>query len=157
MSSYNWAVRASPNLVDHPPPVAAIRAFMVKVNGSDRGSDSNVCSFRFADLRHAENLSLIVSLDDGGRGGCGQVTIIDRTASGFEGRDGAFSNVMGIDDVTEVVHDVNHDGTLYLVFDQQFATEGAWSMFATTGDGLDDCTIASIDKVRRVLGSRMRA
>ncbi len=93
---------------------------MVKVKGHDDGWESNVCSFRFANLRRDQNLTLVVSLNDGGRGGCGQVTIVDRTPAGFKARDGAFATMYGIDNVSDVIKDVNHDGKLFLVFDHQF-------------------------------------
>jgi hypothetical protein len=70
LSSYNWAVDAAPNLVSHPPPLAAIRAFMVKIMGRDDERESDVCEFRFVNLRRSGNLSLIVTLADSGRGGC---------------------------------------------------------------------------------------
>src|ERR1700733_5361032 len=84
LSSYNWAVIASPNLATHPPPVDAIRKFMEQLEYHGRSnSETQVCSFRFVDLRHSGNLSLVVSLDDG-RGTCGGLHIVDRTAAGFQ-------------------------------------------------------------------------
>jgi hypothetical protein len=127
LSSYNWAVTASPNLATHPPPVDAIRKFMEQLEYHGRSnSETQVCSFRFVDLRHSGNLSLVVSLDDG-RGTCGGLHIVDRTAAGFQlhyGLPGLF--LFGIDDVNQVVRDIVGDGRFELIFDSEFTDyEGA--------------------------------
>lgn len=128
LKSYDWSVNASPNLATKPPPVAAVREFMNK----DSNFNFDVCSFRFADLRHdGKNLSLLVSLLDGGHGGCGGVSIVDRTAKGFHLYDGE-GNLYGIDDVNQIVRDINGDGKLELVFDNAFTGyQGANHCFAT--------------------------
>ena len=123
--SYNWAVDASPNLAAKPPPKAEIRKLMEQED-SDYGEDNDqteLCSFKFLDLGHDGNLTLLVTRYDGGRGGCGTVYIVDRTAAGFEQHDLAVS-LYGVDDVNKVLVDIN--GKPYLYDYNDFATyEGA--------------------------------
>jgi hypothetical protein len=125
LSSYNWAVNASPNLVAKPPPKAEIRKLMEQED-SDYGEDNDqteLCSSKFVDLGHDGNLTLLVTRYDGGRGGCGTVYIVDRTAAGFEQHDLAVS-LYGVDDVNKVLVDIN--GKPYLYDYNDFATyEGA--------------------------------
>jgi hypothetical protein len=128
LASYDWAVKASPNLATHPPPVEAVRNFMEQTSFDGvSGDGAPVCSFRFVDLRHAQNLTLLVTLDDGGRGGCGGLYIVDRTATGFQLHSGLSALfIFGIDDVNQVVRDIAHDGQLELIFDSEFTDyEGA--------------------------------
>ncbi len=116
LSSYNWAVNASPNLAINPPPEEVVRKFMEDKDSGETG----VCSYRFADLRHAKNLSLLVVLNGNGfHGGCGELDIIDRTAAGFEEHSGKF-NIFGDDDLHAVARDINGDGKLELIFDSEF-------------------------------------
>jgi len=125
LSSYDWSVKASPNLATKPPPEASVREFMEQRHG-ESNVETRVCSFRFADLRHATNLSLLVTRWDGPRGGCGGLSIVDRTLAGFEEVSGEGSDYYGIDDVNRVIRDINGDGQLELVFYNQFTDyEGA--------------------------------
>ena len=120
LSSYNWAVNASPNLATKPPPKAAVRKLMEELE-SDFGEDNDqtrICSFRFVDLGHDGNLTLLVSRYDGGRGGCGEVYMVDRTADGFQQHD-ASTAPYGIDDVNQVLQEI--DGKFYIVLDLDFA------------------------------------
>src|SRR5277367_5286951 len=129
LTSYNWAVNASPNLAAKPPPEADIRK-LIEQEDSDEGEDNDgteICSFKFVDLGHDGNLTLLVTRHDGGRGGCGTVYIVDRTAAGFEQHDLAVS-LYGIDDVNKVLVDI--DGKPYLSDDDDFATY----------DGADRCS-----------------
>jgi len=57
LSSYDWSVEAPHSLATNPPPVAAVRAFMVKAQGHDDGYQSDVCSFRFANLRRVVSVN----------------------------------------------------------------------------------------------------
>src|SRR5271155_5174264 len=73
LSSYNWAANASPNLAAKPPPEADIRK-LIEQEDSDWGEDNDgteLCSFKFVDLGHDGNLTLLVTRHDGGRGGGG--------------------------------------------------------------------------------------
>lgn len=69
-----------------------------------------MCEFRFADLRRSGNLSLVVSIDGGGTGGCNSTSIFDKTATGFE--DYEPSGVFSADDG---IQDINRDGNFELV------------------------------------------
>jgi hypothetical protein len=182
LPSYNWAVKASPNLATHPPPVEAVRDFMEQTSGS---SGVPVCSFRFADLRHEENLTLLLTLWDGGHGGCGSLYIVDRTPTGFQTHLG-WCNLNGIDDVNQVLRDINRDGKFEVIIDSEFTDyEGGNHCLATWPviygwDGKnyanlsgqpqsrrfyeqeirrlrqgtpDDCEEATIAKIRRFLGA----
>ena len=127
LSSYNWSVKASPNLARNPPPEEAVRKFMEqKHDNGESNSETRICSFRFVDLRHAENLTLLVTRWDIPRGGCGGLSIVDRTAAGFQEVSGEGSDYYGIDNVNEVVRDINGDSKLELIFNNQFTDyEGA--------------------------------
>jgi hypothetical protein len=111
LEAYDWSVKASPTLATHPPPVETVRKFMEGLDSDGQSTyETKVCSFRFVDLRHAQNLTLLVTLlGDGHAGGCGWLTIVDRTASGFHLHAGQGNN-LGIDDVNQVVRDANKDG-----------------------------------------------
>jgi HEAT repeat protein len=113
LSSYNWSANASPNLATKPPPKAAVRKLMEQLE-SDYGEandQTRICSFRFVDLGHDGNLTLLVSRYDGGRGGCGDVYIVDRTAGGFQQHD-LSTTVYGNDNVNDVLSEI--DGKTYL-------------------------------------------
>ena len=68
LSSYNWAANASPNLATKPPPKAAVRRLMEQLepDSGEANGQTRICSFRFVDLGHAGNLTLLVSRYDGG-------------------------------------------------------------------------------------------
>lgn len=83
LAAYNWAVDASPNLVDKPPRVEIVRKFMEQQNDAERSEETRICSYRFADMGHNGNLTLLVTRQDGGHGGCGTLYIVDRTPTGF--------------------------------------------------------------------------
>ena len=127
LSSYDWAVNASPNLATLPPPEAAVRKFMEqRHNNGESNVETRICSFRFVDLRHAQNLTLLVTRWDGPRGGCGGLSIVDRMLEGFQEVSGQGSDYYGIDDVNRVVRNISGDGKLELVFYNQFTDyEGA--------------------------------
>jgi hypothetical protein len=124
---YDWAVNASPNLATMPPPEAAVRQFMEQRHDNGESNvETRICSFRFVNLRKAENLTLLVTRWDGPRGGCGGLSIVDRTPAGFQEVSGEGSDYYGIDDVNRVVRDINGDGKIELVFYNQFTDyEGA--------------------------------
>jgi hypothetical protein len=113
LSSYNWSVNASPNLAAKPPPKAAVRRLIEQLDpdSGEANGQTRICSFRFVDLGHDGNLTLLVSRYDGGRGGCGEVYIVDRTVGGFQQHD-LSTTVYGNDDVNDVLSDI--DGKTYL-------------------------------------------
>jgi hypothetical protein len=79
VASMDWSVKASHNLAAEPPSDDAIVAFLAKLEGIP--PNFVICSARFADLRHAADLSLVVSTADGRF--C-DLNIVDKTSSGFE-------------------------------------------------------------------------
>ncbi len=124
LSSYNWAANASPNLATKPPPKAAVRRLMEQLE-SDSGEanyQTRICSFRFVDLGHDGNLTLLVSRYDGGRGGCGDVYIVDRTDGGFQ-QHTVSTSLYGTDDVNQVLQEI--DGKMYIVEEDDFANYDA--------------------------------
>jgi hypothetical protein len=81
-----------------------------------------VCSFRFADLRHNGNLSLVAGTDSSGRGLCRQVDILDKTASGFQVYEITGSIGIGAG-VPARIRDIRRNGNLQLVIDQDFTMD----------------------------------
>jgi hypothetical protein len=105
--SYDWSVKRAHSLASSPPSGEAVQAFVNAAFGIDA---SRVCEFRFANLRNSGNLSLVVSVDAGGTGGCNRANVFDKTASGFE--DYAFNAAFSKHDG---VQDINGDGKFQLI------------------------------------------
>jgi hypothetical protein len=138
LSSYNWAANASPNLTNKPPPKAAVRRLMEQLEPDDGEANyqTRICSSRFVDLGHDGNLTLLISRYDGGRGGCGDAYIVDRTASGFQQH--VWGTVYGVDDVNQVLQKI--DGRFYIAVDDDFAIYGGANEFRTSLGGPDQCS-----------------
>src|SRR5271166_2838915 len=83
LASYDWSANSAHSLVSNPPPDDMVWAFVNASTGSDLVV-GHLCKFHFANLRGNGNLSLIVSIDAGGTGGCSEMAIFDKTSSGFE-------------------------------------------------------------------------
>jgi hypothetical protein len=142
----DWSVKSAHNLASNPPPTDRVQAFVNRAFGTDL---AHICAFRFADLRHCGNLSLVVDIDAGGKGGCNDTHIFDKTPSGFEEY-----STMGIldENLRNSVSDINHDGNLELVIypipfygpptsspSRLFGCDNMWPMiFAWTGSGYTD-------------------
>ena len=107
LASYDWSVGSAHSLASSSPSDKAVQEFVNAAFGTDA---SRVCEFRFANLRNSGNLSLVVSVDAGGTGGCNRASVFDKTASGFE--DYAFNAAFSKNDG---VQDINGDGKLQLV------------------------------------------
>jgi hypothetical protein len=149
LSSYNWAANASPNLAAKPPPIAAVRRLMEQLD-SDYGeanAQTRICSFRFVDPGHDGNLTLLVSRYDGGRGGCGDVYIVDRTAGDFQ-QHTVSTGLYGTDDVNQVLQEI--DGKMYIVDEYDFATYTAGE---TSAAGSPHRCVAGWTKIYRWDGS----
>ena len=93
LASYNWSVKASPNLAQKPPPLSEIESFLNALQvslggpaayGKNGNGEAVICSFRFADLRGNGYLSLVVGSGASDRSMCREVDIIDRVGPGFE-------------------------------------------------------------------------
>ena len=128
----DWSVKSAHSLVSNPPTASAVWEF-VNEAASDGAASGHVCTFRFVDLRGLGNLSLIVSIDAGGHGGCGEMAIFDKTASGFD----AYTSWASFGENS--VQDLNHDGKFELVLDSPIGPPGpnsacTWPLiFAWTG------------------------
>jgi hypothetical protein len=138
LESVGWSVKASHNFVSNPPSLDAVQAFVRRAYGSDPNQNvDRVCAFRFADLRHSGNLSLVVSIDGGGTSGCNSSSIFDKTATGLEIYT-SWAMFYGDDDI----QDINHNGKQELILWSPVASadeigeECEWPMvYAWTGDG----------------------
>src|SRR5271170_4525556 len=80
--SADWSVNSTHSLASNPPSADVVQTF---VNAAFRSGDfgPSVCAFRFVDLRHSGNLSLVTVLNSGWYQ-CNGLDIFDKTASGFE-------------------------------------------------------------------------
>ncbi len=115
----DWSVKASPNLEKYPPSEKTVEQF-VRSQLARTEDDSvvvDLCSFKFADLRHNGTLSLVAGVDHSGRGLCGSVLILDKNdsdfqTSGIEGANGAGGNV------SAAIEDLQNDGKLEIRADR---------------------------------------
>jgi len=114
--SFDWSVKASPNLASNPPHKEMVNSFLRSIMNSYEELDEVICSFRFVDLQHDGNLSLVVGTDSSGRMLCSEVYIVDKTASSFEIFLGGFSSGAGTD-VSSSVQDIRGDGNFEYVAD----------------------------------------
>ncbi len=134
LASANWSVDRTHSLESNPPPADVIWDFVNRAVQGDP-EQGHLCDFRFADLRRSGNLSLVVSVDGGGTGGCNQTFIFDKTDSGFESYS-SWALFSGAEDV----QDINHDGKLELILwapiagPDEVGEECEWPLvFAWTG------------------------
>jgi hypothetical protein len=135
----DWSVNSPHTLATNPPPDSSVLAFLNKLDAIN--FYSGICSSRFADLRHAGNLSLVVSASDGRF--C-HLSIIDKTASGFE----LYAVDLARYSDGPEIEDLDGDGNLELIVDMDF-TEwrglnsgpcvATWPViYAWTGSGYTD-------------------
>jgi hypothetical protein len=137
LASYDWSVNSPHSLESNPPSADLVWTFVTAATGSDPRI-GHLCSFRFANLRGAGDLSLVVSIDWGGTGGCNETAIFDRTPSGFD----AYTSWAGFGD--DSVQDIDHDGRYELVLDTRIGPPEpdevcSWPLIiAWTGSGYSD-------------------
>jgi hypothetical protein len=137
LASYDWSVKSAHNLASNPPPDDLVWAFLNASTGTDPRV-GHLCNFRFANLRGTANLSLIVSIDGGGTGGCNEMAIFDKTPSGFD----AYTSWTGFGENS--VQDISHDGKFELVLDTRIGPPEpgevcVWPVvFAWTGNGYSE-------------------
>jgi hypothetical protein len=160
-------MKASPNLAVKPPPQKDVESFLnalqLSLGGeAEYGENGNgngfICSFKFADLRHNGNLSLVVGSGVTGRGMCREVDIIDRTASGFETYLTEGDPESG-NDVSGKIKDLHHDGKQEFLLSSRFGEikdqcRGDWTaIFAWTGGGYTNVSDRFKDFYRQQLDS----
>jgi hypothetical protein len=142
LATDDWSVKSPHSLALNPPSPDRVCGFMDTAYG---GFIGHVCDFRFADLRHSGNLSLIVSNDGGGTADCNYTTIFDKTPTGFESYDlDMYANVYFSKD--DGVEDINQDGNSQLVVwtwiglpTSEMGEECSWPrIFAWTGNGYSE-------------------
>ena len=116
LAKADWSVKAPHNLAHNPPPSDQVWKFMNDAWGAVFAVDEagNLCSFRFVDLRHSGQLSLVAVYNASIRfPTCDEVNIFDKGATGVE-----FYRNSGISERTDVGHvidDINVDGHFELV------------------------------------------
>jgi hypothetical protein len=137
--SADWSVKSPHSLASNPPSADVVWAFVNYLH--DVG---HLCDFRFADLRHSGNLSLVVVIDTGATGGCAGTQIFDKTASGFEHY---YIPAESGDSLRDNIQDINHDGKYELILwgelapteTQSLSCKAEWPMiFAWTGTAYAD-------------------
>jgi len=121
LASANWSVNASHNLADHPPSRDQVWKFMNDVRIETSGS--KLCSFRFVDLRHSDELSLVAVYGGNNTGpDCNNLAVIDKNSSRVEFYDS--SRTASNSDVARIIKDLNGDGHFELVVDDPLYYEG---------------------------------
>jgi len=128
LQSADWSVKQAKVL--NAEPNETVWKFINQLWGGtddlDAGS-GEVCQFKFADLRHSGQLSLVVSYDNGGRAVCNMINIFDKSPAGISRYD--FNANAGQDFSFDSVEDINGDGHHELIVDTAFAG----------GGGIDHC------------------
>ncbi len=134
VESADWSVNGP--IVKTPPSKEAVWSF---INGfwRDDEASGNLCSFRFVDLRHSGELSLVASYGAGSSvADCYQLTIFDKGPVEVEAYD--YSGSLGYTNVNDVVKDINGNGHLQLIVPLAAASycDYDWpSFYAWTGSG----------------------
>jgi hypothetical protein len=98
----DWSEKASPNLATKPPSKEEVKNF-INALVSDDELDEEVCSFRFANLQHGENLSLVVGTDSSGRELCNEIYIVNKVPSAFDVYNGVGSGGTDVSDDIESI------------------------------------------------------
>src|SRR5258708_33012614 len=170
LASADWSVNAAHNLASNPPPLEAVKDFQNRFQGLSEEEaqefGDEVCEFRFADLRGSGNLSLITTVNPGGRQWpeCNLLYIFDRTPRGFELY---LANRAYGHDLANSVPDINHDGRHELVLWGRLAPVATWPfnrnalgcdaewplVFAWTRDGYSEASDQYKDYYRNYLKS----
>jgi len=96
-------------------------------NLQPRTGAGELCDFKFAKLRHSEELSLVVSDDGGGTADCNDVEIYDKTPIGIKHFDFIDTGATFFDNI----RDINGDGRQELIVDKVFAPGGEHQCTAT--------------------------
>jgi hypothetical protein len=170
LASADWSVNGAHNLASNPPSLEAVKDFQNRFQGLSEEEASEfgdeVCEFRFADLRGSGNLSLITTVNPGGRQWpeCNLLYIFDRTPKGFELY---LANRAYGHDLANSVPDINHDGRHELVLWGELAPvatgpfnrdglgcDAEWPLvFAWTGSGYSEASDQYKDYYRNYLKS----
>ena len=137
LASADWTVAAQHNLAKRQPPSEAVWKFMTHYWGDAWIEQGKLCSFRFVDLRHSGELSLLAIYDWGGTIDCGHLGIFDKVSGRIEEFDYNGAPLRD-DDVKRVLRDLRGDGRLELVVRPYAVVTGEdlWpSIYAWTGAG----------------------
>jgi hypothetical protein len=162
LASADWSEKASPNLVSKPPSKDEVKDFISALVSNDE-LDEEVCSFRFANLQHGENLSLVVGTDSSGRELCNEIYIVDKVPSGFDVYYGVGSMGSGTD-VSDDIESIQGklvyvgDSSLGMVKGQCYAN---WPViYAWSGDSYKNESVrfkdyyhAQLDRLKKTISN----
>jgi hypothetical protein len=81
LAAADWSVKSPHSLATNPPSDEDVLALVKEVIGAEDSNYTSICFSRFVDLRHADNLSLVVSVSVGRF--CG-LMIVDKTSQSLE-------------------------------------------------------------------------
>ena len=144
LASMDWSANIVHNLGTSPPANHAIWLFMNKlwdptITAADLApGDGKLCWFRFVDLRHSGELSLVALYDLGGTLDCDDLSIFDKVSGGIEEFDYGVAPDLPVryDNANNAVQDLAGDGHWELVVRPYDAVtdEDLWpSVYAWTG------------------------
>lgn len=135
LASADWSVAARYNLAKRKPTSETAWKFMTHYWGDAWVEQGKLCSFRFVDLRHSGELSLVALYDLGGTLDCDDLSIFDKVSGGIEEFDYDVAPVRD-DNIDNAVRDLAGDGHWELVVQPYDAVtdEDLWpSVYAWTG------------------------
>ncbi len=171
LASYNWSVKASPNLATKSPSLNVIERFARSIERSALGESSlgesggtEVCSFRFANLRNDGIFSLVVGIGVTQRPGCPNVDIIekDRKTSRFQ----LFLSGGGYDAGTDIpgsIKDLRNDGNSEFIIENTLGVipgrcTASWlAIYAWTGANYTNVSDQFKEFYRKKLESLQKA
>jgi hypothetical protein len=150
LAKVDWSSSSPASLAANPVPADSVLGLIEKLEGLN---DLRLCSARFADLRGSDNLSLVVSTEQGRF--C-NVQIVDKTASGFE-----LYDVDSSRDSRIAIEDLAESGTRQLIVDVDLTSyeganhcEATWpAIYAWIGNGYGDVSSRYKDFYRRKLAA----
>jgi hypothetical protein len=127
---------------------------------ADNDNPGKLCTFRFADLRHSGQLSLVVSYDGGGTADCNYVKIFDKGPVGIANYDFDATQDLSLDSIK----DLNGDGHDELIMDSGLAGGGGadhcvatWPVvYAWNGTGYADVSTEFKGYYRKTLAGLKR-
>lgn len=164
LASYNWSANASPSLANQPPPKRIVKAFLRKHLGfdADPGESIDLCSFRFVNLRDNGMLSLVFGTGVTDRPSCREISIADKTPSGFE----LYEMTGALDagsDISDSLQDIRKDGRFEFVLSESLAERqlgclATWPViYAWTGSNYSNVSDQFKGFYRQELASREKA
>jgi hypothetical protein len=139
--SGDWSVKETAKL--NAEPKDAVWKFINDQSGNSDLSPANgkLCYFKFVDLRHSGELSLVVADDNGGTAECNDVEILDKTRAGIEDYDFNQAGMSSYESIEEINGDGNHELVVNRIFDSGGIDHctATWPViYAWTGNNYSD-------------------